>query len=138
MGAFTTKDDIVIKDKPGWEDGEYITIKGVVEAGDVDVMSASIAQMDANGQPQVSSKTSMVASLQCMIVDWMLMADNKQQVPLYEGIGRAKRKRLDVIAKLPQAYMGPVMEAIGKLMQESQVEDQDGFLPGVNGLSVVS
>jgi hypothetical protein len=138
MGAFTTKPDIVIKDKPGWEDGEYITIKGVVEAGDVDVMSASIAQMDANGQPQVSSKTSMVASLQCMIVDWMLMGDNKQQVPLFEGMGRARRKRLDVIAKLPQAYMGPVMVAIGELMGESQVEDQDGFLPGVNGLSVPS
>lgn len=134
MGAFSTRPDIVIKDQPGWEDGEYITIKGVVEAGDMEAITTPTVT-DASGRQQLRSRLSVVAALQCMIVDWMLKGDNNAVVPLYEGSGRNKRKRTEIIAKLPQEYMAPVMFAIGKLVRESQVEDQEDFLPGVNGHS---
>ena len=48
---------------------------------------------------------------------------------LYDDVGSAL---FEVITKLPQEYMGPVMESIGKLMQSSQIEDQEAFLDSVN------
>jgi hypothetical protein len=131
MGAFTTRPDITIKGQPGWEDGEYIVIKGVVEAGDMEAATTQTSVMGDDGKPQSSSSVSMLKAMQCMIVDWMLKGDNNTPVLLYEGIGRNKRKRLDIIAKLPPEYMGPVAEAIGNLMAGSQVEDTDAFLPSV-------
>jgi hypothetical protein len=138
MGAFTTREDITIKDEPGWENGEYITIKGVVGAGDMEAITTQKTALGADGKPESSSSISMVAALQRMIIDWMLKGDNNMPVPLYEGTGRNKRKRLEVIAELPPEYMGPVFVKISELMAGAQVEDVEGFLPGANELSKVS
>jgi len=133
MGAFKSKATVKIEAVAGWDTGEFIAIKGVVTAEDMEEMSQQSTSAGADGKQQQKSTVSMVAALQRMIEDWCLFGDNDQPVALYETFKGRRHKRLDVIAKLPMAYMLPVMQAIGEIIESAQVPDSENFSSGVNG-----
>lgn len=138
MGAFNTRPPIRIENQDGWDDGESITIKGVVTAEDMQSITVQTMSADASGKVVAQNSMSMTAALECMIVDWNLFGDNKQLVPLYEGQGRSRHKRSNVIKELPMEYMTPVMAAIGELVNKAAVQQPENFQPSANGLSVAS
>ena len=123
MGAFKSRTCIRISGQPGWEPSEWIDVKGTVTAEDMEAITVQETSLGKDGKPQMVSRISMVAALQAMIDEWNLLGDNDTPVALYTGIGRQRRKRMDIIAKLPAEYMAPVMNTIGELVQNSQVVD---------------
>jgi len=137
MGAFTKRSAIRIAEAEGWEQGEYIDIKGVVTAADMEEMSVQEVKQGKDGKPQQASSVSMVAALEAMIEDWLLYGDNQQPVPLYLD-SRRKQKNHAAIAALPMEYMAPVMAAIGELLQKAQVQQPEDFTPAANGHSAAT
>ncbi len=125
MGAFNSQQrpPIKIEDQPGWDKGEWIQVKGVVTAGDIKAITTQQVSIGPDGKPMSVSDTDMVAALQCMIDDWMLLGDNNVPVALYDG----RRKRTEIMAKLPTEYMTPVMDAIGSLMNKAKVQQPTDF-----------
>jgi hypothetical protein len=125
MGAFNSQQrpPIRLENEPGWDAGEWIQVKGVVTAADIKAITTQQVSIGPDGKPLSISDTDMVAALQCMIEEWMLLGDNNVPVALYDG----RRKRTEVIAKLPTEYMTPVMNAIGSLMNKAKVQQPKDF-----------
>lgn len=126
MGAFSSRPSVTIQGKPGWEDGEYIKIKGIMSAGDMEQIATQVITKGKDGEAEASVKTSQVAMLECMIEDWMLFGDGGRQVPLYLDDKR-HTKNSRAIARLPLEYMTPVLEAIDKLNQKEVLPKPDDF-----------
>jgi len=132
MGAFNSQQrpPITIQDQPGWDKGEWIRIKGVVTAADFKKMNKQTITQGANGKPSASSEIDEVAMMQCMIEDWVLFGDNNIPVDLYEG--RERRKRIEIIAKLPTEYMLPVINACTEIAGRNQVQQPQDFTNSVS------
>jgi hypothetical protein len=131
MGAFSSRPDILIENKPGWDKGEYIKIKGVMTAGDSEQIAR--AQVSQSNPGEMMVNTSQLAMLECMITDWLLLGDGGSQVPLY--IGEDRRKNRKAIARLPMEYMLPVLEAVDALSKRDTVADPDDFFAGASAPS---
>ena len=50
MGAFSTKKPVRIENQPGWDDGEYIEIKGSMTAGDMEQIAKQEYKQGASGR----------------------------------------------------------------------------------------
>lgn len=131
MGAFSSKPDILIENQPGWEKGEYIKIKGVMSAGDMDAISQdSSVVKDEKGTRVVGGNSTVTSMLMTMITDWLLLGDQGVQVPLYLDPQRRTKNR-KAIAALPQPYTTPVLEAIDELNKKDAV-DTEAFFAGAS------
>lgn len=124
MGAFAKQNDVKIEGKAGWDEGEFITIKGSMTAGDIEMIAT------ANG-----SSGSVVKMMEAMITDWNLYGDNNQPVPFNIINGR---KNVRAIAALPVHYMNPVVEAIDGVAQANTMTDteaQDFLTPALEPIA---
>ena len=131
MGAFSSRPSVTIQGEPGWEDGEYIKIKGVMTAGDMEQVAQQHITKGKDGEAEATVSTSQVAMLECMIEDWMLFGDGGKQVPLYLD-DRRRTKNSKAIARLPLEYTVPVLSAIDKLNQKEAVPNPDDFFGSAN------
>lgn len=119
MGAFSRQSDVKIEGQAGWDDGEFIIIKGAMTAGDIELIAT------ANG-----NSGSVVKMMEAMVVDWNLYGDNNQPVPFKnKGV-----KNVRAIQQLPVHYMNPVIEAIDSVAQKNTMpqEEIDSFLPSAS------
>ena len=130
MGAFNSsqRPPIKIDDQPGWDKGEWIQVKGVVTAEDFKQINVQHTTVGPDGKPLVASEYDIVGAMQCMIDDWCLLGDKNVPVALYEG----RRKRIEIIAKLPTEYMTPVMTAIAEIITRNQVQQPQDFTTGAS------
>lgn len=138
MGAFSSRPDIFIADQPGWDKGEYIKIKGVMTAGDIEAIAQAQVTQDSAGKNTQVVNTSQTAMLECMIVEWLLLGDGGKQVPLYLGEGNDRRKNRRAILRLPAEYTIPVLLAVDALNKKEAVEDPDDFFGSASVPSKVS
>ncbi|HVC38040.1 MAG TPA: hypothetical protein VNF46_06510 [Gammaproteobacteria bacterium] len=137
MGAFSSRPDIIIENQPGWEKGEYIKIKGVLTAGDMDaVTQGSSVVKNESGEARVVGGSNVTPLLEAMIIDWLLLGDQGVPVPLYLNAQRHTKNR-KAIAALPQEYTTPVLEAIDQLNKKDAV-DADPFFAGAGAPTTAS
>lgn len=125
MGAFSRQSDVKIEGQPGWDAGEFVTIKGVMTAGDIELVAT------ANG-----NSGSITKMMEAMISDWNLYGDNNQLVPFkIKG-----NKNVRAIQQLPVHYMNPIVEAIDAVAQKNTLsqEEADDFLPSASARSEAS
>src|ERR1700692_627930 len=134
MGAFDDVANITIPDptdpiaaeafrkKWNWEAHESVTVKGSVTVADQEYVSNKYIRATKNGDTEMQAGTGRYALLDRMIIDWSLLRNN-MRVPVSAAN----------IRQLPANYSNPILERVDQLAAAMTEEEQEDFLPFVNG-----
>lgn len=134
MGAFDEKAPIILPDpsdpieaakfrkKWSWEEHEQVLIKGIIDVSDQEYVTNLTAKSGKKGEVELQAGTGRYALLDRMILNWTLL-QNGQRVPVNK----------QNIRRLPANYANPILEAIDNIAAGMTEEEQEDFLPSVNG-----
>jgi hypothetical protein len=140
MGAFDEVSNILVPDddadpegakafrrKWKWDAHEQVIMRGSFTAGDHEAVQNATSPASPAQQRKITEVEARVGSghlktIERMIVDWTLTAN-----------GRKVTVTPQAIRRLPSNYLTPLLEKCDEIAVGMTEEEQEDFLPGVNG-----
>lgn len=110
-----------------WEPHEQILIKGTVTVADQEYVTDQYGQSGKNGAVEVRMGKGRFALLDRMIISWTL-TQNGHPVPV----------NTLSIRRLPANYSNAILEVVDSITAQMTEQEQEDFLPSVNGHTVES
>lgn len=129
MGAFDETPPITLprseeeRQKWGWEPHEQVILKGRMSVADQKYTANKTGKANKKGEVEFEMGTGRFALLERMIISWTFRYPNGQPVSL----------NALTIDQLPSTYSTPILSVIDEVVSGMTQEEQEDFLPSVNG-----